>query len=97
VNCSQEIQVLYFEEAQDIWKNFVPPSGQAATVQGELLRAIEKLRDEAMRNGNGNWAASTCYSGILENDFSIRRFSHQLRLRKRHKHSIGWPISSSHT
>jgi hypothetical protein len=55
VNCSQEIQVLYFEEAQDIWKNFVPPSGQAATVQGELLRAIEKLRDEAMRNGNGNW------------------------------------------
>jgi len=26
-------------------------------VQGELLRAVEKLRDEAMRNGNGNWDA----------------------------------------
>jgi len=45
----------YFEEAQAIWREFVPPSGQAATVQGELLRAVEKLRDEAIRNGNGNW------------------------------------------
>jgi len=45
----------YLEEAQAIWREFVPPSGQAETVQGELLRAVEKLRDEAMRNGNGNW------------------------------------------
>ena len=45
----------YFEEAKSIWQNFVPKSGQAATVQGELLRAIEKLRDEAIRNGNINW------------------------------------------
>ena len=29
--------------------------GQADTVEGELLRAVEKLRDEAARNGNGNW------------------------------------------
>jgi hypothetical protein len=35
----------------------VPPSGQADTVQGELLRANEKLRDEAHRNGNINWDA----------------------------------------
>lgn len=47
----------HFEEAQQIWKTFVPPSGQASTVQGELLRAVEKLRDEAIRNGNGNWDA----------------------------------------
>lgn len=38
-----------------IWKNLVPSSGQAETVQGELLRANEKLRDEAQRNGNINW------------------------------------------
>jgi hypothetical protein len=37
-----------------IWDNFVPESGQAEFVQGELLRAIEKLRDEAQRNANGN-------------------------------------------
>ena len=45
----------YFEEEKAIWQKFVPRSGQAETVQGELLRAVEKLRDEAIRNGNGNW------------------------------------------
>jgi len=45
----------YFEEAKFIWKNYVPKSGQADTVQGELLRVIEKLRYEAQDNGNINW------------------------------------------
>jgi hypothetical protein len=45
----------YLEEGRRIWREFVPKSGQSETVQGELLRAVEKLRDEAMRNGNGNW------------------------------------------
>ena len=45
----------YLEQGTRIWREFVPPSGQAETVQGELLRAVEKLRDEATRNGNGNW------------------------------------------
>lgn len=45
----------YFEEAKDIWNNFVPKSGQADTTQGELLRAVEKLRWESQNNGNGNW------------------------------------------
>ncbi|MBM9548750.1 hypothetical protein JWG40_17120 [Leptospira sp. 201903074] len=44
----------YFEDAKLIWKEFVPKNGQANTVQGELLRAVEKLRDESQRNGNGN-------------------------------------------
>ena len=38
-----------------IWRNLVPDRGQAATVQGELLRAVEKLRWEAQENGNINW------------------------------------------
>lgn len=45
----------YLEEGKYIWSQFVPKTGQAQTVQGELLRAVEKLRDEAVRNGNGNW------------------------------------------
>ena len=45
----------HFDEAHRIWKEFVPKKGQAETVQGELLRAVEKLRDEASRNGNVNW------------------------------------------
>jgi hypothetical protein len=45
----------HFDEAKKIWQTYVPKSGQANTVQGELLRAVEKFRDEATRNGNGNW------------------------------------------
>ncbi|MBB4916951.1 hypothetical protein [Streptosporangium saharense] len=45
----------YAAEARHIWKTYVPPRGQANTVQGELLRAVEKLYDEAYRNGNVNW------------------------------------------
>lgn len=43
------------QEARHIWREYVPSSGQADTVQGELLRAVEKLRDGAIRNGNCNW------------------------------------------
>jgi len=39
--------VKYFEEAKFLWKTYVPKKGQSETVQGELIRAIEKLRDEA--------------------------------------------------
>lgn len=47
----------YQDEAGALWRAYVPPRGQAATVQGELIRAVEKLRDEAQRNGNINWDA----------------------------------------
>jgi hypothetical protein len=49
--------VTYFDEARTLWQTYVPARGQAATVQGELIRAVEKLRDEAQRNGNGNWGS----------------------------------------
>jgi hypothetical protein len=49
--------VNYQQEARLLWQTSVPPRGQAATVQGELLRAVEKLRDEAQRNGNLNWGS----------------------------------------
>jgi hypothetical protein len=38
-----------------LWQAHVPARGQASTVQGELIRAVEKLRDEAQRNGNADW------------------------------------------
>jgi hypothetical protein len=49
--------VEYFEEARSLWLRFVPARGQAETVQGELIRAVEKLRDEEQRNGNVNWCS----------------------------------------
>ena len=55
----------YNEKANKIWQDFVPESGQAAFVQGELLRAIEKLRDEAQRNGNINFHKK-CHGILLQ-------------------------------
>jgi hypothetical protein len=40
-------RVRYHQEARSPWRTSVPRSGQAAAVQGELLRAVENLRDEA--------------------------------------------------
>jgi hypothetical protein len=68
----------YAEEAKHLWQTYGPKSGQADTVQGELIRAIEKLRDEAQRNGNGNWdhgheilcsylRDTLCNSGVFDN------------------------------
>ena len=42
-------------EFDRLWNDLVPASGQASTVQGELIRCIAKLTDEAYRNGNGNF------------------------------------------
>lgn len=45
----------YHDLGKFIWQTYVPKRGQAETVQGELLRANEKLRNESKRNGNINW------------------------------------------
>ncbi|MGA8743741.1 MAG: hypothetical protein WB561_21290 [Terracidiphilus sp.] len=42
-------------EFKRLWNELVPPEGQAATVQGELIRAVGRLSDEAYRNGNHNF------------------------------------------
>ena len=47
----------YDKEYGDLWDKYVPKSGQANTVQGELVRAIGRLASEAYRNGNINWDA----------------------------------------
>jgi len=39
----------------ELWAKFVPESGQAATVQGELIRAVGRMNDEFLRNGYANW------------------------------------------
>lgn len=42
-------------ECKTIWQTMVPNNGPSEYVQGELLRQIEKLRNEAVDNGNINW------------------------------------------
>lgn len=46
---------IHFEECKYIWRNMVPKTGQANNLQGEMLRVIIKLRNEAINNGNINW------------------------------------------
>ncbi len=38
-----------------IWEHLVPQVGQANTLQGEIIRAIELLSWEAQNNSNLNW------------------------------------------
>ena len=45
----------YQQEEKRLWDALVPRSGEADTVQGELLRAIGRLANEWSRNGNINW------------------------------------------
>jgi hypothetical protein len=42
-------------EVRELFERLVPNSGQAATVQGELVRCLVRLHREAMVNGNLNW------------------------------------------
>ena len=51
----------YFDECKYIWKNYVPKSGQANNLQGELLREIEEIRCEAQDDGNINWDEDHSY------------------------------------
>lgn len=74
----------YLDQAKFIWKNYVPKSGQSEYVQGELLRAIEKLRDEAHRNGNINFNPK-CHLILIEylrTKLSDRKVFNQLTIDK---------------
>jgi len=48
-------ELKWWEEQTRLWRELVPRSGQATTVQGELIRCTGKLTDEAYRNANINW------------------------------------------
>lgn|SRR5574343_898232 len=52
---TDSLSSLYFETARYLWTNFVPKSGQSATIQGELIRASERLDHEIRDNGKINW------------------------------------------
>ena len=48
-------QGTWTKECRRLWDELVPEAGQADTVQGELIRCIGRITDEAYRNGNTNW------------------------------------------
>ena len=58
---AEDYNYKYFDECKYIWKNYVPESGQANNLQGELLREIEEIRCEAQDDGNINWDEDHSY------------------------------------
>lgn len=40
-----------------LFRELVPDAGRSATVQGELIRSVDRLASEERRNGNMNWGA----------------------------------------
>ena len=48
-------RIRNLDDFRRLWKELVPATGPADFLQGELLRAVENLRDESCRNGNRNF------------------------------------------
>lgn len=48
-------QQQFLPECRYIWKNYVSDKGTSFCLQGELLRELELLRQEAQQRGNINW------------------------------------------
>ncbi len=55
----------WWEEHDRLWRELVPSRGQATTVQGELVRCIGRLTDEAYRNSNQNWTTESGHDRML--------------------------------
>lgn len=48
-------QKRWQDEIQELHETLVPASGEAETLQGELVRCVQNLADECHRNGWMNW------------------------------------------
>jgi hypothetical protein len=55
---ARKLKRTYWKDHARLWKKLVPLSGPAKTVQGEVIRIVGKLTNEAYRNGNANWSRS---------------------------------------
>lgn len=45
----------FVDELSALWKKLVPKEGEAETIQGEMVRAIGRIKGDYYRNGFGNW------------------------------------------
>lgn len=56
----EDLMVLNYEQeylsyCKDVWSMFIPSSGQASCLQGELLRELNVIHREAVENDNKNF------------------------------------------
>jgi hypothetical protein len=54
------------EKFKQLWKSLVPVSGEAETLQGEIIRVVGRLEDEYNRNGNVNWEPGDYHSEFVD-------------------------------
>jgi hypothetical protein len=54
------------ERFRQLWQDLVPVSGEAETLQGELVRSVGRLEDEFSRNGNVNWEPGGYHCEFVE-------------------------------
>jgi hypothetical protein len=66
------VNLHYPEVAGKIWTELVPREGPATTVQGELMRSVENLRDEARQNKNVNYRKTHKRMAIFVRDTLVR-------------------------
>ena len=59
------------QEFFDLFDQLVPESGQASTVQGELVRVVMKLSNDFVSNGYSNWDSG--YERLSE--FAVRHLT----------------------
>jgi hypothetical protein len=71
---------IHFETAKFLWERYVPKSGQAETVQGELIRASERLDHEIRDNGKINWSQQFVILGefLKETLIGSKVFPHEV-------------------
>ena len=50
-----------WEKTMALWKELVPKTGTATTLQGELVRALDRIEGEYFRNGMTNWGDGSGY------------------------------------
>lgn len=46
---------VFDDELSALWEKLVPEEGEAETIQGEMVRAIGRIKGDYYRNGFGNW------------------------------------------
>ena len=66
---------VYQKQFDELYKKFVPASGEADTIHGEMIRAVNRLTYDFCNNGNCNvleYEQDTCEecggSGYIDND-----------------------------
>ena len=74
---AEDYNYKYFDECKYIWKNYVPESGQANNLQGELLREIEEITLIMSYIKECGMYAQKFYCGIIpENEVDMDKIAY---------------------